>query len=163
MSVTPSSDDSILRLTSVGHVAIAAWNDAPPTVEYIDRLAAFLRALRKAHPRGVGFINLIIDGRPTFSDGVRKATGKLMRDEPIELGSAQVVLLRGFKGIAVRMFLNSVILLGRPQFPHKIFANLEEALDWIDPLVAAGGPDRATLEQACRKLISAPAPEPIRK
>ena len=154
MPPTFAFDDPVLRLSSVDNIAIAAWFDAPPEPAYLERTTAFLKALHARHPGGIAFVNLICGGTPRFSEPVRKATTASMRDVTVELGTAHVVLIGGFRGTATRMFLSSMMLLSRPPHPSKICVTVDEALAWMLPHCGAAAPDRAAVTAVCDRIIT---------
>ena len=53
-------------------------------------------------------------------------------------GAAHVILASGFTGTAVRAFMSTVILLGRPAVPNKVFSEPSAAAAWHLPLLAQG-------------------------
>jgi hypothetical protein len=66
-----------------------------------------------------------------FSADVREALVELTkRDELHAAATAHVILPGGLLGMTVRTFLNTVVLVGRPATPVKVFADDREAAHW---------------------------------
>jgi hypothetical protein len=130
--------DSTLRIVTARNVQVNVWSNAPT----LDQMRAFGRigaALARQHPRGTGLINLVVRGTPSFSEAVRAEAVKLVKQSALfSLGGAHIILLGGLAGTAVRTFLNTAILLGRPQRPNKVFDEAETAIAWLTPLLARG-------------------------
>ena len=130
--------DSTLRIVISRNVQANVWSNAP-TVEQMRLFGRVGVAQMRPHPRGTGLLNLIVGGTPSFSEAVRAETVKLVKQPGIfSLGAAHLVLVGGFTGTAVRAFLSTVLLLGRPPCPNKVFGDPETAAAWLAPLLAQG-------------------------
>lgn len=130
--------DSTLRIVTTRNVQVNIWSNAPA----LEQMRVFGRvgaALARQHPRGTGLINLMMRGTPSFSEPVRAEVVKLVKQEVLfSLGGAHIILLGGLAGTAVRTFMNTAILLGRPRRPNKVFQEAETAVAWLAPLLARG-------------------------
>jgi hypothetical protein len=131
--------DAVVRMVTTRNVQVNVWSNAP-TVESIRAFGRIGVAHARRYPQGTGLLNLIVGGgTPSFSERVREEVVKLMKArEAFRLGSAHLILSRGFNGTAVRAFLSTAILLGRPLAPHKVFSETEAAAAWLAPLLGAG-------------------------
>ena len=138
--------DATFRVFTSRNIQVNIWADAPNVsqMRVFGRLGA---AHARRHPQGIGLINLITNGTPSFSEEVRDATVKLMKEpDMFRLGAAHLVLLDGFKGTAVRAFLSTVMLIGRPPMPNKVFGDAESAASWMLPQLARGAEAWSRLE-----------------
>ena len=120
-----------VTLTRLRNVCIAVWRHTPVAgqIKAVHRLADELEA---RYPRKTALANVVIGGRPSFPEEVRKEALALMgADGLFNLGTAHVILIDSFGGATTRAFLSSLILLARPKEPNKVFAHLDPALTWL--------------------------------
>ena len=131
--------DPKFRIAYLRNVQVNVLRDAP-TVEQMRAFARSGSTLGRRHERGAGLLNVVTgDGTPSFSEEVRHETVQLMKTPGMfTLGSAHIILFDGFKGTAVRAFMSTVMLLGRPPSPNKVFGDAEAAAAWLAPLLAKG-------------------------
>lgn len=130
------SDES-LRIVTARNLFVVVWWDAP-TVEQLRSLARMAEAHRRDHPRGTAMLNVIRGGMPSFDQKMREEAQRLTRDGHFDLAVAHLVLLGGLVGAAVRAFLSTIVLLGRPKEPTQVFAEEGKALSWLAPQLARG-------------------------
>ncbi len=130
-------DDGVLRIVASRNLMVNVWFSAP-TVAQVRAFGRVGVALTRKHPRGAGLINVMLRGKASFSEDVREELVKLMKTGIFRLGTAHIVLADGFTGTAVRAFMSTVILLGRPSVPNKVFGDLNAAAAWYAPLLAGG-------------------------
>ena len=129
--------DSTLRIVIARNLQVNIWS-AAPTLAQVLAFGRASAALTRRHPRGAGLVNLIMHGKASFSEEVRNELVKMMRINMFHLGAAHVILASGFTGTAVRAFMSTVILLGRPAVPNKVFSEPSAAAAWHMPLLAQG-------------------------
>jgi hypothetical protein len=132
-------EDDVLSLVGSKNVRVAIWRDAPTLAQMkeVDRAA---RALARENPAGTGWVNLVVDGVPRFTQDVREEVGRLTRENtPNALANAHVILLDGFRGVAVRAFFSTVLLVTRSAVPFRAFGDIESASRWMAPLLAPSG------------------------
>lgn len=145
-ALEPIHADPTFRIFSARNLQVNVWT-GPPTV---DQMRSFERAgiaISRRHPRGAGLINVMLSGKASFSQEVRDETVRLMKTtNSYRLGSAHVVLVDGFTGTAVRAFMSTVMLLGRPPSPNKVFGDVESAAQWLVPQLALGAEAWSTAE-----------------
>jgi hypothetical protein len=127
-------EDAILRIAQHRNLVIIAWDNAP-TLEHLATCERAARASNRLNPDGIGLMCLMLDrGIPRFTDDVREEVARFNRSPSLfPLGVANVMLMGGIAGIAVRAFVNTAALLGRPAVPTKAFSDLTEATDWLAP------------------------------
>lgn len=125
-------EDARVRIVSDGELLIAVWTNAP--------LGEQMRALGAAqlgHHDQLGalkqiFVNLVIDGTPEFSDEVRKSAVELSRrGETWETITAHIIMIPGLRGIAVRSFVSTFVLLARAWERTSVFGDVQAAAKWI--------------------------------
>jgi hypothetical protein len=130
--------DAILRIVASRNIQVNVWLDAP-TPEQVRVFSRIGAAHSRRHPRGAALINIMVSGTPSFSEEVRDGIVKLMKlPDMFRLGAAHVVLLDGLTGSAVRTFMSTVMLIGRPPIPNKVFGDAESAAAWLAPLLTQG-------------------------
>lgn len=130
--------DESLKIVTAHNVLVVVWSDAP-SLEQLRAMARAAEALRRAHPRGTALLNVIRGGMPSFDDAVRDEARRLTRDGHFDVGVAHVVLIGGLVGAAVRAFLSTIVLLGRPKEPTQVFGEAGAALRWLAGRLAGGG------------------------
>jgi hypothetical protein len=130
-------EDGTCRLTMAGNLLAATWFDAP-NVEQMREFRRVSVAMKREHPQGTAMVNLIVDGTPRFHPGVRDEATQLMRENIHKLGSAHVVIVDGLRGSATRAFMTTVILVGRPRAPTKVFGRVDEAVAQLNSWLAPG-------------------------
>jgi hypothetical protein len=113
------------------------WFDAP-TVDRLRRMHEVMKKQRAAYPGGTGMLDLIVDGTPRFSGDVRDEAIKITGDGK-DVGAAHVILFTGLRGVATRTFLSTMLLVGRPATPTKVFDGVAAAASWLAPLLSVGG------------------------
>ena len=125
--------DERLSLHAVGAVFVARWVNAP-RLPQMDALEAHGRAWEAEIPGGCALVNVVLDGRPEFSNAVRARAAALTADAALFARCrVHAVLLGGFAGVAVQMFTNTFLLLGRPPKPSAAVRTLEHACAFVQP------------------------------
>lgn len=133
----PIVADATLRIASAGNVLYAAWT-GPPSVSQMRELGRISRAFAERHRGDAAFWDVIVSGRPAFDDGVRRESQALTREGWFRLAVAHLVLPDGLTGAAIRAFLSTMILLGRPSTPTKVFDEPGACAAWFCAQLAAG-------------------------
>jgi hypothetical protein len=130
--VTTEFQDEILHLVAGPRIIVAAWRDAPTMVHMKplwDLNAAIRRRLGDDH---VAYANVVLSGTPLFSSEVREEVTALSRDYGSRgIAQANLILLEGFAGTAVRAFLSTMNLIARTKAPVKVFGTREETEHWL--------------------------------
>jgi hypothetical protein len=131
--------DADMQIAAHRNLLLITFNDAP-SAEHIRECGRIARSLARKHPGGIALLNLVLSGKPNFSNEMREESVKLNRDPSLfRLGIADVVLIPGFVGVAARSFMSTIMLLSRSPNPRSAFGKLEDADAWLAPRLAAGG------------------------
>ncbi|MEM7153819.1 MAG: hypothetical protein AAF799_13305 [Myxococcota bacterium] len=128
--------DARVRLASYRNVVLAVWWDAPRVLQ-MQHYRKVLMLLRERHPEGIGGINTVVGGTPTFPADVRAESAKLTEDALLDFGLAHIMLMRGLAGTAVRAFLATMLLLGRSKQLTKVFDKEDLGVDWVAEQMAS--------------------------
>ncbi|MBZ0120735.1 MAG: hypothetical protein K8H88_27320 [Sandaracinaceae bacterium] len=125
-----------LRIAYEGPLLVAVWTGAPQTgqISEINRVASRASA---AHGRPVALFDVIAEGRPEFTEALRKEGAKVVQtSSDIVLAVAHVVVPKGLAGSAMWAFLSTMTLLGRASAPTKVFGNLQDGAHWLASQIA---------------------------
>ncbi|MEO7330833.1 MAG: hypothetical protein ABI193_19825 [Minicystis sp.] len=161
-------EDPTLRIAIERNVLINVWRDAP-TVEQMRAFGSAARSLHRSRGGDGGLINVVVGGTPRFSDGVRDEAVRLTRAPMLPRGVVHLILVNGLAGAAVRAFLSTVVLLGRPRVPTRVYADPDETCAFLAPLLTVGK-ERwtaaelfAVYQQAVRRQAPRPDTWPMEK
>jgi hypothetical protein len=142
--------DEVLTVASERGLCVARWADSPQP-RHFPIVTAAMRAA--AEPRAA-LLN-VVDARgklPRFNDEVRRAAAEMARAlAPISMGTAHVLLLDGFTGAAVRMFLSTLTLLARGGPATTVHSSVAEGAAWL-AAHAPSGHSAQTIEAAYASL-----------
>jgi hypothetical protein len=139
-------EDSTLRIGVTRNLVAFAWSAAPEAT-HVRSLTRALQAVIGKHGSNHAALDIVLSGAPRFSDEVRSEMVKLIRDPRIQgQGSAHVVEVAGLSGTAVRAFLSTVLLMGRPAAPHKVFGSLGAGAAWLASVLSKVGQAWTTAE-----------------
>jgi hypothetical protein len=122
-------EDDTLRQAVARNVHVAAWFDAP-TLEQMHEYGRCARGVYRSYRGKSALLNLVVEGVPRFSSEVRKAAADYTAEGLHQLGAAHVILVGGLLGASVRGFLGTMLLVGRPPNPAKVFGDLPSAAAW---------------------------------
>lgn len=140
--------DDVLCVVTERGLCVARWADAPKP-HHFPVVAAAMRAAADAAGRAA-LLN-VVDAKgklPRFDEEVRRAASEMTRVvTPISLGTAHVILLDGFTGAAVRMFLSTLTLLSRGSGPTTVHSSVAAGAAWLAGH-AADGHTAASIEGA---------------
>ncbi len=125
-------EDDILRVVTDRGLCVARWADAP-RAEHFAKVTTAMRAAAEG-AGGAALLN-VVDARgklPRFDDGVRRAAAEMSQAiTPIARGTAHVILIDGFSGAAVRMFLSTLTLVSRGRAPTTVHATVAAGAAWL--------------------------------
>ncbi|MGH1346040.1 MAG: hypothetical protein ACRBN8_31035 [Nannocystales bacterium] len=153
-SPAPLFRDERVTFFGLDHLFVAVW-DGAPQLSQMEAMAEHGRAFESSHGPAA-LVNIAADGTPSFSDDVRRISVELTRDPMLfQVARAHVILMTGFAGIAVRSFINTFLLLGRPPRPTRMLASIEEAAAWLPPFLPEGAWTPETLAESVEALMSA--------
>lgn len=134
-------EDATQRQAYCRNVHFCVWYDAPE-VEQMREYGRRSEAIRARHPEGTGLMNLVVSGVPRFSSEVRDVARELTREGIHRAGTAHVILVGGLLASAVRGFFGTMILLGRPPNPTRVFGDVDEASRWLADSMNAHAAER---------------------
>ncbi len=137
MALVVRHRDEILTVAIDRGLCVVRWADSPKA-HHFPLVTAAMRAA--AEPR-VALLN-VVDARgkvPRFDEEVRRAAAEMARAiSPVASGTAHVLLLEGFTGAAVRMFLSTLTLLSRSGAPTTVHSSVAEGAAWLAQHAAQG-------------------------
>jgi hypothetical protein len=149
-------EDQTLKQAYARNVHVAAWFDAP-TVAQMHAYGRCARALSQRYGGQSCLVNLVVGGVPRFSAEVREVASQYTREGAHGVGAAHVILAPGLVGTSVRAFLSTVILLGRPPNPTKVFGDIDGAAEWMARNLAMRSSEiweAKDVADACRRVIA---------
>jgi hypothetical protein len=149
-------EDATNRQAFCRNVHFCVWYDAP-TGAQMDTYGQRSKELEARHPGGTALMNLVVSGSPRFSSEVRDKARELTREGIHDAGAAHVILVGGLLASAVRGFFGTMILLGRPPNPTKVFGDVESAAAWLADGLSRVGEERWDAEELaalCRRAIA---------
>ena len=125
-------DDVLVMLTNRNLLALA-WYDAPRP----GHLVSVLHVVDELHRKNgfYGLLNIVVRGTPSFPEQVRQE-GRRLIEETTGWGgvTAHVMEVEGFAGTATRMFLSTMMLLGRGRSSNaQFFGTHREGCAWLAP------------------------------
>ncbi len=118
---------------------LAVWEQVFIVIWRHDTTMDGVRALERqhtehgqAHPGGGGLLTIIEQGAPMPSSEVRTALAKFMTAGARFIRSSAVAFEgAGFRAAAVRGVVTGLTMLARQPYPHKVFATMPEAIQWL--------------------------------
>jgi hypothetical protein len=131
-------ENAIARISTHENVLVLRWADAPRGVGELREFEKIGRKLTSAHDKKAILASVIVSGTPKFSQEARDEVTRLTRTPMFHLGTAQIILVGGLAGVAVRAFLSTSVLVARPSTPTKVFAQLDPGIDWIEGRLREG-------------------------
>ena len=139
------SDDK-LRIALDGDLCVLRWFDSPGPEQFDTVLAT----TRRAGERGRLAILSVADGAgkvPRFGADELTA-GRRMSEgfATVTKAVSHVILMDGFTGVSVRMFVATLVLLRRSGSPNKVFSTLDDGAAWLAPFVTTPGLSKGILD-----------------
>lgn len=125
-------EDARVRIVSDGELLVAIWWNAP-----LPEQMRALDAAQVGHHGELGegrqiFVNLVLDGIPSFSDEVRRKAAELSRRaEEWRSVTAHVILIPGLRGVAVRSFVSTFMLMARARERTGVFGSIADGARFI--------------------------------
>jgi hypothetical protein len=124
--------DDVLRIVIDRGLCVARWADTPEAPHFPLVTAAMREAARELGRAGLFNVIDAPGKMPRFSEAVRQAGTRMSRDiTPVAAATAHVVLLDGFSGAAVRMFLSTLSLLARGGPVTTVHSTLQAGAEWL--------------------------------
>ncbi len=135
-------ENETARIAIERNVVVAVWLQEP-------RVPAELREMERAgkkaalrHKGQSALFNVIISGRPSFSEEVRGEVNRITSDDTLfTAATAHVILVEGFVGSAVRAFLTTALVVSRTKTPNKTFGDVGVAAKWVNERLTAAKVD----------------------
>lgn len=130
--------DDVLVMFSRRNLLALAWYDAPRAGHFV-AVQRVVEELHRVHGK-YGLLNVAVRGTPSFPEPVREEGRRLIEASAGWGGvTAHVVEVEGFAGTATRMFLSTMLLLGRGRAAdQRVFAQHPEACTWLAPMLSRG-------------------------
>lgn len=133
-------DDTVV-IGSLDNCIAAVWR-GPPTVGQLKDLKRHGMELARSYPGGTLFLNIMLHGNPKFSNEARKEAAEQTAQNAMKaVAGAHIIAAKGLVAAAVRAFMSTVMMVGRPTRPTKVFASIQDAAPWLLEYAAkADGP-----------------------
>jgi hypothetical protein len=118
-------------LASWKQVFIVIWRH-DTTMEGVRDLDRQLIAHEASCPQGCALLTIIEQGAPMPSSDVRTALARFMTAGARVIKSSAVAFEgAGFRAAAVRGVVTGLTMLARQPYPHKVFATMVDAAQWL--------------------------------
>lgn len=113
-----------------------AWYDAPRPGHLL-AVQRVVEDLHKTHGK-YGLLDVVVRGTPSFPDQVREEGRRLIETTHGWGGvTAHIIEVEGFAGTATRMFLSTMLLMGRGRAAdQKVFARSNEGCAWLSNVLS---------------------------
>ena len=162
---TPTTiyDDPSVRVLASDILLGVRWYDIPQFASLTCFRELQSQYLERLAPRRAVVVSVSnAAGELHFDTGSRDLVEAVMADAKTHLiGMAQVVLGDGFGAASVRSVLSGIQLAVRPDYPVRVFADVESARPWLEELlVGAERPDLAR-ELGTELLARLEQPRPV--
>ncbi len=131
-------ENETARIAALDNVLVVRWADAPRTTFELKEFEKAGKRLAGEYDKRAVFANVIVSGTPSFSQEVRDEVARLTSSPMFHLGTAQIILVEGLAGVAVRAFLNTAFLLSRAKAPNKVFGDLGYGIEWMHARLREG-------------------------
>lgn len=139
-------------LASWGRVFIVIWRH-DTTMEGVRELDRQLASYAPSAPGGCGLLTIIEQGAPMPSSEVRTALARFMTDGARVIRSSAVAFEgAGFRAAAVRGVVTGLTMLARQPYPHKVFATMSEAAQWLCSSLQETAKHHIVSAELCRAL-----------
>jgi hypothetical protein len=116
---------------SWNHVFILIWRH-DTTLEGLKALDKAMREHETRCPEGSGLLTIIEQGAPMPSSEVRTAMARFLTELARFIKISAVAFEgAGFRAAAVRGVVTGLTMLARQPYPHKVFATMPEAAQWL--------------------------------
>lgn len=104
------------------------------------------------HAAGAGLLTIVEPGAPMPNSEAREALAKFMTENSDSILVSGVAYEgSGFRAAAVRSVVTGLTMLARQPFPHKVFATIDDASEWMITKMRGGG----LVASEVRELIEA--------
>lgn len=153
---------SNLRIAADADVLVSAWTDAPRPGQ-LPLIADLTEGRLRERERGLFSVNVVLSRSPNFSAQVREEATAPTRRKLTKLGVTHIIMFSAFKGVAVRGFIGTMLLLARSTVETRVYGNFAEALPFMCTALGASSEQAwtqarllATLTEAMEGLAREP-------
>jgi hypothetical protein len=139
----------------------------PPTRDVLTALEGRIHAAARAQQAPLAYLHVVLDVPTTgkVDEDTRSAfiTGAKRSLHHFE-GAAMVLMRDGFAGAAMRAMVTGALMVVRPSVPVRIFAKVEDGVQWLSRGLPAQGPPRdperlaSTAQEMSAALLEGYAP-----
>lgn len=131
-------DDVLVMFTRRNLLALA-WYDAPRAGHLLSVMRV-VEDLHRMHGK-YGLLDVVVRGTPSFPEQVREEGKRLIETTGGWGGvTAHIIEVEGFAGTATRMFLSTMMLMGRGRGADaRVFAAHPEGCAWLSRVLSRAG------------------------
>ena len=121
------------------NVLIAVWRK-DTRADAVEGVSAVLTELTRRHP-DVALLQVIEEGATAPDSDARRALSTMLRQHGGAIRCSAVVYEGdGFRAATLRAVVAGIALLGRPVYPHIVFASTVAAINWTARHFSYDGP-----------------------
>lgn len=152
----------IIRAT--GDYALGLWANllivlfrVRTTVEGADDIRETCAQVEKEFANGIGMLTIIEQHAPAPDGEARAGLADLMRNAGYIKASGVAFEGSGFRAAMVRSIIAGLSMIARQPYPHRVFSNLTDTLDWLIPELndrSSQNLSRGTAERAIERFRS---------
>jgi hypothetical protein len=125
-------ENETARISIERNVVVAAWLQEPREPKELREMERAGKKAASKYKDATALFNVIISGRPSFSEEVRSEVTRITSDDTIfAAATAHVILVEGFIGSAVRAFIATALVVSRTKTPNKTFGDIDAAVKWV--------------------------------
>jgi hypothetical protein len=125
-------ENETTRISLDRNVVVAAWFQEPRAPKELREMERAGKKVSSKYKDGGVLFNVIISGKPSFSEEVRNEVNRITSDDTLfTAATAHVILLDGFIGSAVRAFLATALVVSRTKTPNKTFNDVASSVKWV--------------------------------
>ena len=135
-----AANDNVAEIIALAHdYCFARWNAIfiviwrhETTSEGVHILGGKLKEHHDAYPGGGGLLTIIEQGAPMPTSEVRTDLARFLTEGARVIRSSAVAFEgAGFRAAAVRGVVTGLTMLARQPYPHKVFATMADAAQWL--------------------------------
>ncbi|MBL8909639.1 MAG: hypothetical protein JNM17_02940 [Archangium sp.] len=109
------------------------------TVEAADQIEQSITKRSGEFPKGIGLVTIVPEHAPPPKGPARNRIAELLGRAQNVKGSAVCFEGSGLRATLVRSIVTGITLIGRMNFPHKVFAGLEAGTAFVHACMVQGG------------------------
>jgi hypothetical protein len=128
--------DEVLVMLTRRNLLALAWYDAPRP-GHLPAVQRVVEDLHRTHGK-YGLLDVVVRGTPSFPDQVREEGRRLIETTHGWGGvTSHIIEVEGFAGTATRMFLSTMLLMGRGRASDQtVFARAPEGCAWLSNVLS---------------------------